>query len=605
MSDRVSDPQPIFESWLCRLAEAVEQDPSRAAEELFEPDAYWRDVLATTWGLHTFYGREQIAKAFRVYVGDAKIRGAAPSRVSPARRVTRAGRDVIEALFEFETRWGQGRGVVRLAEPVPGSGQVLAWTLMTSLDQLTGFEEPIGSRRPVLTSHARDFGGPNWLDRRKAEALYDDNEPEVVIVGAGQAGLAVAARLRQLGVGTLIVDREARVGDNWRRRYHGLVLHNEVWANHLPYMPFPETWPVYIPKDLLADWFESYAEFMELNVWTETEFEGASYDDETQTWTVSVTRGGERRVLKPRHIVLATGVSGVPYLPALTGFDAYRGEVFHTSAFDDGARLQGKRVVVVGTGTSGHDVAQDLWSNGAEVTMIQRSPTTVVNVGPNAAGRVYGLYLEGHPLEASDLINIATPYPVLRRTYQLLTRELAKQEAGLRDGLVRIGFRLDDGEDATGFQMKYLRRGGGYYLNVGCSELLIRGDVKLLQYEEISHFVPDGMCLRDGTHKAVDAVVLATGYLGQQEFVRRLFGDEVAGKVGPIWGYDDEGELRNMWCRTGQDGLWFTAGSLAQCRIYSKYLALQIKAIEVGLLPRAHQTPGPAGALRDVDLVDA
>ena len=119
--------------------------------------------------------------------------------------------------------------------------------------------------RPTGESYSRDFQGPNWLDQRIAAADYTDREPDVLVVGGGQAGLSIAARLTQLRVDTLIVDRNKRVGDNWRNRYHALTLHNQLHVNHLPYMPFPSTWPTYIPKDMLALWFESYAAAMELN----------------------------------------------------------------------------------------------------------------------------------------------------------------------------------------------------------------------------------------------------------------------------------------------------------------------------------------------------
>jgi putative flavoprotein involved in K+ transport len=128
--------------------------------------------------------------------------------------------------------------------------------------------------------------------------------------------------------------------------------------------------------------------------------------------------------------------------------------------------------------------------------------------------------------------------------------------------------------------MMYLRRGGGYYFNVGCSELIISGAVKLLQFADIERFVAQGARLKDGRIVPADLLVLATGYLSQQDSVRHFLGDKIAESIGPVWGFDKGGELRNMWRRTAQPGLWFTAGSLAQCRIFSRYLALQIKAIE-------------------------
>ena len=131
--------------------------------------------------------------------------------------------------------------------------------MVTTLEELHGYRgrPPAPERRRTFS---RDFGGENWLDQRRKARAYADRDPAVLIVGGGQAGLAIAARLGQLGVDTLIVDRHERVGDNWRKRYHSLTLHNEVHVNHLPYMPFPPTWPVYIPKDKLANWFEAYVE---------------------------------------------------------------------------------------------------------------------------------------------------------------------------------------------------------------------------------------------------------------------------------------------------------------------------------------------------------
>ncbi len=132
--------------------------------------------------------------------------------------------------------------------------------------------------------------------------------------------------------------------------------------------------------------------------------------------------------------------------------------------------------------------------------------------------------------------------------------------------------------------MMYLRRGGGYYFNVGCSDLIISGDVGLMQFADIDRFVVNGAQLKDGSVRPAELLVLATGYKNQQETVRLYLGDAIADKIGPVWGFDEGGELSNMWVRTAQPGLWFTAGSLAQCRIFSRYLAIQIKALEEGLL---------------------
>jgi putative flavoprotein involved in K+ transport len=154
----------------------------------------------------------------------------------------------------------------------------------------------------------------------------------------------------------------------------------------------------------------------------------------------------------------------------------------------------------------------------------------------------------------------------------------------LIDGLKRIGFKHDIGEDETGHQMKYFRRGGGYNLDAGSSALLAKGELGLLQFDQIEQFVAEGALLKDGTTVPADLLVLATGYFPQKELVRRALGDAMAAKIGEVWGIGPDGELNNMFKRTPQQGVWFIAGGLAQCRINSKYLALQIKAMELGKL---------------------
>jgi thioredoxin reductase len=572
--------------WLARFEQALAGGDAVEIKRLFHADSHWRDVLALSWQIDTVSGVDAIVDALMTWAKRARPSGFAidPDR-TPPRVVMRAGADAIEAIFRFETAQGQCSGVLRLT-PV-GDDAPKAWTLLTSLEELKGHEEQIGrARRPDGEAYSRDFRGPNWLDQRKAQEAFSDRDPTVLVVGGGQAGLAAAARLSQLGLDTLIVDREQRIGDNWRKRYHALVLHNQVHVNHLPYMPFPPTWPAYIPKDKLASWFEAYVESLELNFWTATEFLGGRYDEKAGRWIVKLRRkDGAEREMRPRHIVMATGVSGIPNIPAIPTLDAFAGTVMHSSRYQDGDAWAGKPALVIGTGNSGHDIAQDLQSSGAEVMLVQRSPTLIVNVEPSAQ-LPYALYDEGPSLEDCDLITTATPLALGRRSHQLMTARAKEMDRPLLDGLARIGFQLDDGEEGTGWQYKYLTRGGGYYFNVGCSDLLVEGKIGLAQFADIERFEADGAVLRSGEKLKADLVVLATGYQGQERLVAKLFGQPVADKVGPIWGFGQGQELRNMFMRTPQPGLWFIAGSLAQCRIYSKYLALQIKACELGLVSK-------------------
>jgi cation diffusion facilitator CzcD-associated flavoprotein CzcO len=575
----------IVESWLAQLEEALAEPGRARLEILFHADSYWRDVLALTWHIETVNGSDAISQELATHAGRARPAGFKidPHRTAP-RKVRRAGTDAIEAIFSFETAQGRGSGVLRLTPDTDESNAFRAWTLLTSLDEIKGYEERLGRSRPQVKAYSRDFRGPNWLDMRKAAAEYADREPAVVVVGGGQAGLSIAARLTQLGVDTLIVDREAHIGDNWRKRYHALVLHNQLHVNHLPYMPFPPTWPTYIPKDMLSSWFEAYVESMELNYWTGTEFQGGSYDEKARRWSVVLRRAdGTRRDMHPRHVVMATGVSGTPSLPDIPSLRNFGGRILHSSQYDDGEAWKGRNVLVIGSGNSGHDIAQDLYSAGAKVTLVQRSSTMIVNVEPSAQLQ-YALYDEGPSLEDCDLITTSMPFSLVRKSHIALTETARNIDKELLDGLERRGFRLDFGEDGAGWQFKYLTRGGGYYFNVGCSDLIVEGEIGLAQFSDIATFAAAGALMRTGETLAADLIVLATGYKGQEHVVSELFGADVAARLGPIWGFGDGEELRNMFTRTAQPGLWFIAGSFAQCRIYSKYLALQIKACEVGVL---------------------
>lgn len=584
MLDRTKDIAASAQGWLDEFERTLDTPDPAALDRLLLSDSFWRDVLALSWNLQTLAGRDTIAQELTMLAPKAAPANfeIAPNRAAP-RWVTRAGTNTIEAIFSFETAIGRGSGIVRLVPDAADGDRLKAWTLLTALDELKGFEEQLGTSRPRSQAYSRDFRGPNWLDLRNASRDYSDRDPAVLVVGGGQAGLAIAARLKQLQIDTLIVDRESRIGDNWRKRYHALTLHNQVQVNHMPYMPFPPSWPTYIPKDKLANWFEAYVDAMELNFWTGTEFEGGAYDETTRRWTVTLRRAdGSKRTMHPRHVVVGTGVSGIANMPEIPTLNNFKGTLLHSSRYEDGENWTGKRAIVIGTGNSGHDIAQDLYSSGAGVTLVQRSPTLVTNIEPSAQ-LAYATYNEG-TLEDNDLIAASMPTQLAKKTHVMLTEQSKELDKELLDGLRNVGFKLDFGEASTGWQFKYLTRGGGYYFNVGCSNLIVEGAIKLRQFSDIESFTAEGTRMKDGTTIAADLIVLSTGYKPQEYLVRKLFGDAVADRVGPVWGFGEGFELRNMYARTKQPGLWFIAGSLAQCRINSKYLALQIKAIEEGIL---------------------
>ena len=573
------------DNWLLSFNEAISDKNSKTdsienLNKLFFENSHWRDILALTWQIQTTSGKQNIIPklydtVLNVIAKDFVID---PQRTQP-REVIRAGKNVVEVILKFKTKFGYCEGVVRLYEDSEVSGTFKAWNFLTALSDLNS------SFNKKEDQYENTLEGPNWLDVRKEDRLYKDRDPEVLVVGSGQAGLSIAARLKQQNIDTLVVDKNERVGDNWRNRYHSLKLHNQTHVNHLPYMPFPSTWSTYIPKDKLAGWFEYYAESMELNVWTKTTFISAEYDKTEKNWNVKLKLSdGNERIMKPKHIVMAVGVSSVPNRTKIQGMDGYKGKVIHSTDYSNGRDYKGKNVLVFGTGTSAHDVAQDLYVHGANVKIVQRSPSMVVNVEPSAQ-LPYQLYREGPNTDDCDLITISSPLKVLKKTHQLLTEKTKEIDKSLLDKLEEVGFRLEYGEENTGWQFKYLTRGGGYYFNVGASDLIAERKIKVIQFSDIINFNASGIEMKSGDNFDIDLMVTATGYKGQEYVVEEFFGKAVVEKLGPIWGFDnDRQELRNMWIQTNQPGLWFHAGSLAQCRIFSKFLALQIRAIQDGIV---------------------
>ncbi|SDT34270.1 flavin-containing monooxygenase [Bradyrhizobium canariense] len=586
MLDRPSSSaEEIAGEWISAFGAALEGRSERALSGLFAPDSHWRNLFGISWRLATFSGRERLVnelpqRATQVRATGFRIDAAA---MMPRRAVV-AGRDVIEAVFSFDTTNGPGAGALRLLSSSTSGGLAAAWTISTLLDFNRICEARSNSSMNI--SHTRDFADPDWLEQRQQSVSFADREPDVLIVGGGHAGISAAVELKRIGLDALVIDREERVGDNWRLRYRGLKLHNKTPVYHLRYLPFPVTFPDYIPKDQIANWLESYVDIMEVNFWTKTSFEGAAYDGATQRWTARVLRAGEKRTLRPKHIVLATSVSGTPNIPKIDNLENYKGQVLHSSQVAAGQQWAGRSVIVFGTGTSAHDICQELQASGAQVTMVQRSPTMVVNVEP---AQLYDrTYLgDGPPIEIRDILNSSVPLPVMKAAHRLITDEVKKLDAPLLPRLERAGFRLEFGEGGTGWPLKFRSRGGGYYFNIGCSELIADGKVRLIQSADITDIVADGLRLRDGSTLTAELFVLATGYKGLDHLLEQLFGADVARRVGRVWGFDEQTqELRSMWTRTGQPGLWFTGGAFSQARIYSRYIALQIDAIETGRLSK-------------------
>lgn len=564
-------------AWLASLNQALSGTQPERVADLFLETGLWRDFLAFDWTLATHEGRADIA-SFAARRAEA---------TGASAWTTEAAAGASEGFIAFETAKGPGKGYVRLVE-----GKALS--LFTMLDELKGHEFPLRQRR---ASGLVTDGGANWLDRREQErsSLGVNQQPFVLIVGAGQAGLALGATLRLLNVPHLLIDKHPRVGDQWRSRYKSLTLHDPVWYDHMPYLPFPDHWPVYTPKDKMGDWLEFYASVMELDVWTGTELKSARPG--TDGWTATVVRNGEELELHPDHVVMAVGNAGFPRVPEFPGAETFKGRQYHSSAHPGGAGLAGQRVVVIGANNSAHDICADLVEHGAHPVMIQRSSTHIIRQSTMTDVMLKPLYSQeavaaGLTTERADLISASVPIRLQEIGSRQAWARIREAEAPFYNRLEQAGFKLDFAEDGAGIAGKYLRSGSGYYIDVGACEMIADGRIALRSGIEVSRIVPDGIELADGEHIPADLIIYATGFGAMEEWVSRLIGEDVAARIGRCWGYGSgyrgdpgpwDGEMRNMWKPTAQQGLWFMGGNLAQARFYSRLLGLQLKARLEGL----------------------
>ena len=586
MTDLSTHPTQIAGAWLADFSTALERRDIEAAVALFEPDAYWRDLVAFTWNIRTQEGPLAIRAMLTARLADTK-----PSAFAVEGDATEAG-GVVDAWFTFETAVARGRGHLRLR-----NGK--AWTLLTTMTELKGFEENTGGRRVKGAEHGVQPGRKTWLENRQHEAatLGHTEQPYVVIVGGGQGGIALGARLRRLGVPALIIERNEKPGDSWRKRYKSLCLHDPVWYDHLPYLPFPDDWPVFAPKDKIGDWLEMYTKVMELNYWGGTTAKKARFDAASQTWEVVVERDGKAITLRPQQLVFAMGVSGYPHTPKIPGADTFQGEQHHSSQHAGPEAYKGKKCVVLGSNNSAHDICAALWEHGVDVTMVQRSSTHIAPSASLMELALGGLYSDaavkaGVTTDKADLIFASVPYQIMAPMQVPIYDEMKKRDADLYARLEKAGFMLDFGEDGSGLFMKYLRRGSGYYIDVGASELVANGSIKLKSGVTIERVNPRSVTLSDGTELPADLLVYATGYGSMNGWLADLVSPEVADRVGKVWGLGSattkdpgpwEGELRNMWKPTQVANLWFHGGNLHQSRHYSQFLALQLKARMEGL----------------------
>lgn len=578
--EQTSD-KSILSDWIAAFSAALSRRNPTDVLDLFQSDAVVRDLLAFSWDFRNAVGSDEIAELLTGQGSTPPVSIELRNDHTPIRD-TQGEAASLTSFLRFRTDLGSGQGYLKLVEDEPGVWRAAAGSFM--LDSLDSHPKREEDLRPVGKAKGPVLGRPSW--EQEVDKDLQERDPAVVILGAGHNGLMLAARLEALGITTLIVEENERVGDNWRKRYNSLALHTPLIADSFPYLPYPSTWPRFAPKDKLADFLESYSSLLGLRVWTGSRAENVRFDEKEQQWELEIVRDdGSVRHLTAGHLVFATGLLSGPLRPEFPGQDLYRGTVMHTADYKDHSDWVGKRAIVVGTGVSGHDIAQDLAEHGVDVTMVQRSATVVYSVS-SFHEVMYANHISGkYTLEEADLVNSAIPFGQLPHygAAQLATANALDRD--LLDGLAAAGFKLGAGPDGTGvLGLIFGQNGTGYYYNAGASELLVDGTIALA-HGNLVGFTENGIRLEDGTALDADLVILGTGYQGPDAPVRKVLGEEAAAQLGAFADVGSDREYGRLWRTSDIDRLWFmTSLSIGDGRFYSNLLALQIAAMEAGVV---------------------
>lgn len=572
--------QEIAARWIGDFAEALASASTANLERLLTETATWRDFMAFTWDVSNRIGRDPLVERLIPWAQDAHAANFAPTPEQPA-VVAEGG--AIQAFFDFTTDDRIDRGYVYLVRERDG---FIASILQTQAEALKDRPERVRHHRPDGKVYDVVIDRTRWTDDRRTEAAFEDTEPAALVLGGGHNGLAIAARLHVLGVPTLVVERHDRIGDTWRNRYSALALHSIIHVDHMPYLPFPPTWTAHTPKDKFADFLEYYAKALDLNVWTGTTFVDAEYHEDDERWTVRLRRAdGSIREVHPRHFIVAAGLNGPPRIPSVKGLESFEGEWAHSGEYQDADKWAGKNALVVGAGVSAHEISHDLYEHGANVTMMQRGATYVV--GFDTFNKYwFGLYTEEQelPLEFADQVAYSMPNLVGDEVNKQLVQLAKAEDQELLDALEARGFKLEWGPDGTGIIGSHMAGRDSYQINIGASELIADGRVKLKSGVELTEVRGNTAVFSDGTEMDVDLILFATGYEQLWEHMRSALGP-AANTITKVYGRADDGEYANVWRRSDQPGLWFGTGFVGMVRFHSKFMTLLIKAIEEGIAP--------------------
>ncbi|KAH8587808.1 hypothetical protein B0O99DRAFT_526247 [Bisporella sp. PMI_857] len=576
------DAQGEAQSIVHTLSQAMGSGDAQAFTALFLESGVWRDKLSYTWDYRTFNFHPAILKAASDLFPRTKAKNF--KFLSPAPNVSRPYSDFsqLQLVVSFETELVNASAVINVILTKAGWK---IYTMHTAAEQLNQFPE-------VQPADGHMTGAISW-ERQRAKDV-DAANPEILIIGGGQNGLALAARCKALGMDSLIIERSDEIGDVWKKRYEYLSLHFPHWADDLPYFPYPKHWPSYTPAQKQGVYMQWYASALELNVWCKSSVISVQ-QGEQGNWTVAVNKEGrELRTLHPKQVVMATSLCGVPLTPVIPGMADYkRGIIRHSTAHDSARNFVGKKVCVVGTSSSGFDTAYDCSRHGIDVTLLQRSPTYVMSL-THSVPRIIGGYgpdVNGNrpDLEEQDRLFFATPIGPGEELGRRHAKVLEDLDRPLLDALHARGLRTWRGQRNTGNSTLGQTRNGGFYFDAGACEHVINGKIKV-ESGYIESFTEDKVILNGSREREFDLIVFATGFSNTIDSVRATLGDRLASQCGPIWGIDEEGEFRTAYRETGIPNFWLMVGYLPYTRYHSKLMAIRLKALKEGIAHAPYTT---------------
>ncbi|KAG9502143.1 hypothetical protein J7337_004968 [Fusarium musae] len=559
-------------------ADQVLKSFPRLKKRHFTQDAIWRDTYALTGTIRTFYFDEAVVTEWSTLSHSHGV--SSVSLVPGSAKVIslEGGVEWVDCKFTFHTNTPETEcsGMLSLIPSPDGSWKI--WVLRTILEQLSNHGnvdsmEPVNvllngngatGRHPYSTGTSNQDGSQNGIPNGTTTD-QSHHHFDAVIIGGGQSGLSTGGRLQALGVSYVIIEKNAQVGDAWGLRY-------ESARSHLPFdRTFGSEYGEYLGKDELASGHNKWAEKYGINIWLSTNVTSGSWDEDTRTYTLDIVKEGHLMQLSTRHVVIATGAgSQTPVFPNISNKESFKGVLLHSVDYSAAQAWAGKTGIVIGTGNTAHDVADDMYEVGMNVTMVQRSRTFIYNAQI--------------PTEVSDRAMFTQPVSIARLLSSKTFHSMARSQPERYEALERAGFRVDpfgDIQDAINIRL------GGHYIDVGTSAKIGKGLIKVKSDAAAHRFTEHGVAFADGTEIKADVIVLATGFVGNlRQHVDKIFGSATAKKAGDCFGLNSEGEVLGAFKPLEQPGLWYIGGALGHARYYSRFIALSIKADIVGqLLP--------------------